>query len=185
MLEQSKGQAEELAAQEEEMRQNLEELQATQEEAARREYETTGIINAVGVVAFTVEYDVEGVIVNCNNKFADMLGLSPEQIIGQKHSQGYEFSDEMKASYDKFWNDLLKGKTIRQTNKIKMNGREAWIDETYTPIKNQSDGKSYKILKIGFDVTEQIQKENKIKDQEIKIKRESMLLSEYQDRIRD
>ncbi|PKP12023.1 MAG: hypothetical protein CVU09_00550 [Bacteroidetes bacterium HGW-Bacteroidetes-4] len=185
LLEQSKGQAEELAAQEEEMRQNLEELQATQEEAARREYETTGIINAVGVVAFTVEYDVDGVIVNCNNKFADMLGLSPEQIIGQKHSQGYEFSDEMKASYDKFWSDLLKGKTIRQTNKIKMNGREAWIDETYTPIKNQSDGKTYKILKIGFDVTEQIQKESKIKDQEIKIKKESMLLSEYQDRIQD
>jgi hemerythrin-like metal-binding protein/PAS domain S-box-containing protein len=185
LLEQSKGQAEELAAQEEEMRQNLEELQATQEEAARREYETTGIINAVGVVAFTVEYDLEGVIVNCNNKFADMLGLSPEQIIGQKHSQGYEFSDEMKASYDKFWSDLLKGKTIRQTNKIKMNGREAWIDETYTPIKNQSDGKTYKILKIGFDVTEQIQKESKIKDQEIKIKKESMLLSEYQDRIHD
>jgi hemerythrin-like metal-binding protein/PAS domain S-box-containing protein len=185
LLEQSKLQAEELAAQEEEMRQNLEELQATQEEAARREFETTGIINAIGTMAFTVEYDAEGVILNCNQKYAELLGMPSEQIIGQKHAQGYDFTEEFKATYQQFWNELLSGKTKRQKNKIAINGNSFWIDETYTPIFNQSDNKPYKILKIGFDISEQVTKESKIKDQEIKIKKESLLLGEYQSRIVD
>lgn len=185
LLDQSKTQAEELAAQEEEMRQNLEELQATQEEAARREFETTGIINAIGAMAFTVEYDTDGTIQNCNQKYAELLGMSREQIIGQKHAQGYDISDDKKASYQAFWRDILSGEVKRQTNKLTINSKNIWIDETYTPIFNQSENKPYKILKIGFDVTEQIHKEEQVKDQEIKIKKESLLIGEYREQLKE
>ncbi len=47
LLMKSKEQAEMMAAQEEEMRQNMEELQATQEEAARKTIELEGLVNAL------------------------------------------------------------------------------------------------------------------------------------------
>lgn len=183
LLEQSKGQAEELAAQEEEMRQNLEELQATQEEAARREYEMEGVINALGTTAFTVEYDLEGTILTCNAKYSEILGIPSEEIIGQSHQKGYNFNVEMKANYDLFWGDLRRGISKKETNKLKINDKELWIEETYTPIINQSDNRPYKILKIGFDITEQKLREFQLQEQEIRIKKENLLLSEYKGRI--
>ncbi len=183
LLEQSKSQAEELAAQEEEMRQNLEELQATQEEAARREFEMAGIIKALGSTAFTVEYNLEGIILGCNEKYAEMLGIAQEQIIGQSHMTGYDFSAEKKADYELFWGDLCRGILKKEINKVNYNNREFWVEETYTPITNQNDEKPYKILKIGFDITEQKVKEIKMQEQEIKIKKETLLLNEYQGRM--
>ncbi len=185
LLDQSKTQAEELAAQEEEMRQNLEELQATQEEAARREYETAGIVKALGSAAFIVEYDLEGTILSCNEKYAKMLGMPQEKIIGQSHQSGYDFTSEMKANYDLFWGDLRRGIQKKEINKVNFNNREFWVEETYTPIINQSDDKTYKILKIGFDITDQKKKEQQMQEQEIKIRKERLLLGEYQGRLKE
>ncbi|MBI9066829.1 MAG: bacteriohemerythrin [Salinivirgaceae bacterium] len=184
LLNQSKHQAEELAAQEEEMRQNLEELQATQEESARREYETTGIIHALGSTAFTVEYDLEGTILSCNDKYAQMLGLKLDQIVGQKHSTGYIFNPEKKANYDLFWGDLRRGISKKESNKVEYNGKELWIEETYSPIISQHDDKPYKILKIGFDITEQKQDESKIVEQENKLKEQQLIINEYLSKIK-
>lgn len=183
LLGQSKSQTEELAAQEEEMRQNLEELQATQEEAARREFETNGMIKALGSTAFTVEYDLEGTILNCNEKYAEMLGLSIDKVVGQSHQTGYDFSVDKKANYDLFWGDLRRGIAKKEINKVKFNNSEFWVDETYTPITNPNDDKPYKILKIGFDITEQKLKEIKMQEQEIRIKKETLLLGEYRERM--
>lgn len=185
LLGQSKQQAEELAAQEEEMRQNLEELQATQEEAARREYEMQGVVKALGNTAYIVEYDLDGTILSINDKYAEVLGSTPEQIIGKNHADGYEFSAEMKANYDLFWGDLKRGIPKKETNKVNYNGKLHWVEETYTPISSENEDTPYKILKIGFDITEQRQKEEKLKEQEIKIKKETLVIGEYRDRIKE
>lgn len=183
LLERSKGQAEELAAQEEEMRQNLEELQATQEEAARREFEMSGIVNALGATAFTVEYDLDGTILSCNEKYAEMLGISKENIIGQKHKDGYDDSSEMGSNYELFWAELCNGITKKQTNKVTINNRELWVEESYTPIKEPNETKPYKILKIGFDISAQKQRELAMQDQQVEIEKEQMLINEYKNQI--
>jgi methyl-accepting chemotaxis protein len=183
LLEQSKRQSEELAAQEEEMRQNLEELQATQEEAARREFEMSGIVNALGSTAFTVEYDLDGTILSCNEKYAEMLGMSKDNVLGQKHSDGYDINSEMGTNYAVFWADLCRGNTKKEVNKVTINNREIWVEETYTPIKEPNETTPYKILKIGFDITAQQIREIKMKEQEIEIKKEHLLIGEYKSRI--
>jgi len=183
LLKQSKQQSEELAAQEEEMRQNLEELQATQEEAARREFEATGVIKALSSTAFTVEYDLDGTILSANDKYTNLLGVSQEQIIGKKHSDGYEFTPEMKANYDLFWGDLRRGVSKKQTNKVNYNGKELWIEESYTPIVGQNEDKPYKILKIGFDITSQVLREKELKFQKSEIEKETNELEKYKSTI--
>ena len=164
LLNQSKVQTEELAAQEEEMRQNMEELQATQEEAQRREYEMSDMIKALGTVALTVEYEMDGTIISVNEKYTDLLGISSNMVIGKNHKEGYEFSASSDEDYKVFWNALRNGIPQKKVNKIKLNNKELWLEENYTPVSRAEGEKPHKVLKISFDITKQ-----KLKEQDLKI----------------
>ncbi len=153
LLEQSQQQAEILAAQEEEMRQNMEELQATQEESARKGAEMEGLINALNASNYVIEYDVRGYITSVNESYLDLLGYNREQIVGTHHSDGVDMTTFEGESYNDFWNDLLAGRTKKRTTKLKTNGLELVLLETYTPIFNEH-GEVSKILKISTDVTD-------------------------------
>lgn len=161
LLKDSQHQREELSSQEEEMRQNLEELQATQEEAARREFELRGLISALSASTYTVEYDMFGTIIDVNEPFARLVGLTKEQMIGMTHKDGIEFTSEAKEQYEHFWEDLRHGMARTETNKIDYNGAQVILQETYSPILNE-DEKPYKVLKIGFDITQLKQTEIKL-----------------------
>lgn len=99
LLIQSKHQAEALAAQEEEMRQNLEELQATQEEVSRmrkvdqikNQQLTEDFSNYKAVYQKIIDHipakillkDIDGNIVIANNKAAQAYNISHSEIIGK------------------------------------------------------------------------------------------------------
>lgn len=152
LLMKSKEQAEMMAAQEEEMRQNMEELQATQEEAARKTIELEGLVNALNAAAFVMEYDTHGYVINVNDSYLQFLGARRDDIIGMHHADGLVFSDSEKVSYDKLWKDILKGNIRKNKTRIKVHGQEHTLLETYTPILDHS-GNLYKILKIALDIT--------------------------------
>ncbi len=156
LLKQSKQQTEEMAAQEEEMRQNLEELQATQEEASRREHELEAMLKTLGDSAFIVEYDMDGKIIYANEKYAGVLGIEHDKIIGMNHADGFDFNKTQTAGYEYFWNDLKKGISKKERNKLIIKNKEIWIEESYTPIFGKETDKPYKILKIGIDITAEI-----------------------------
>ncbi len=159
LLRESQNQREELSSQEEEMRQNLEELQATQEEASRRQFEMRGLINALSSSTYTIEYDLYGAITDVNETFAELVGLTKEQMIGMNHRDGIDFSEKSKEDYERFWEDLRHGIPRTDVNHIQYNNRDIYLQETYTPILDEEDN-VYKILKIGFDITKQIEIEH-------------------------
>ncbi len=153
LLEQSQQQAEIMAAQEEEMRQNMEELQATQEESARKGAEMEGLVNALNASSYVAEYDPHGNVINVNDAFADLLGLSREEVIGSHHADGIDLASFVDQSYEEFWNELLRGKIKKHTTHLNMHGKSIVLLETYTPIFNEH-GEVIKILKISTDVTD-------------------------------
>ncbi len=153
LLERSQQQAEEMAAQEEEMRQNMEELQATQEESTRKSAEMEGLVQALNISSYVIEYDLDGNIQNVNDNYLSLLGLSKEQVIGTHHSGNMDFTDQQKGEYEKFWRELRAGNVKKETTKVKINDKELIFAETYTPIRN-ADGDVYKILKISNNITD-------------------------------
>ncbi len=161
LLQQSQQQREELAAQEEEMRQNLEELQATQEESARKEFEMRGLIKALSASTYTIEYDMNGRITSVNDAVAQLFGLSKEQIVGTYHKDGSDFRKLAPEEYEQFWNDLRNGIPRKEITHLMYNGRDIFLSETYTPILDDDD-RPYKVLKIGFDVTDLKKKNTEI-----------------------
>ena len=99
---------------------------------------------------------MNGTITDINEPFANMIGLPRKSIIGLNHKDGIEFTDESRAEYDKFWEDLRQGKQRKEITKHKKQDSESehtWLSEMYTPIVNE-EGEVYKVMKIAFDVTD-------------------------------
>ncbi len=144
LLRRSQEQAREMQEQEEEMRQNMEELNATQEESARKTLEMEGLIKAIDISSFVVEYDINGLITKVNDNYLNLLNLTSEEALGTHYADNLELDKEDKMI---FWEDLKKGEVKKQTSTISIKGKEYTFAETYTPIKN-INGEITKILKI-------------------------------------
>ncbi len=171
LLEKSQRQAEEMAAQEEEMRQNFEELQATQEESARREAEMSSILQAINNSSLVVEFDLNGYIINANQSFLDLLNLETSDLLG-KHQGDFEKMDEANIRSEEFWNKLRNGQIISEVHRISINNKIHWLHEVYTPILD-ANGTPYKILNLATDITD-----SKKLEQELLSKADEMALQE-------
>ncbi|TVQ87214.1 MAG: HAMP domain-containing protein [Bacteroidetes bacterium] len=169
LLEVSQQQAEEMKAQEEEMRQNMEELHATQEEIARKAAEMQGILNALDSSSYIIEYDLSKRIINISDSYLKLLKLSRNEVLGTHHSEKLEFTPEQKKEYEKFWDDIMKGKIKHQKIRVNVNGKIFWLDEIYAPIFNQN-GNVYKIFKIAHNITDTIHLTEKYEEEIGKLK---------------
>jgi methyl-accepting chemotaxis protein len=107
LLEASKASEEELRATEEEMRQNNEELQAIQEELGRKEREQSSLFQAVQQSVGITELDTEGNITKINDKLAQHLGYRQEVLVGKPYTELLSEKKEVKAVFQKLWNDIL------------------------------------------------------------------------------
>lgn len=164
MLEISLQQAEEMRAQEEEMRQNMEELEATQEEMRRNTTITNQLkkeldarITILDQVALLTESDLSGNITYANEKFCQVSKWPMEEVLGKPHNI-VRHPDNPKSLYTEMWDKIKKGETFRGIfkNKAKDNSTY-WVDATIAPILNES-GCPIKYISIRYDITEQVLK---------------------------
>lgn len=152
LLEKTLQQAEEMKAQEEELRQNMEELQAAQEDVERKEIYLEGILNAIDNAIGTMEMDIEGNIIRANKLYLNITGTSENNLIGKNIRN---FMDKKKAEseiFKKIWESLKNGIPHSGGHQYFFDGKEKWLYETFSPIKDES--KTYsKIVCLSFDIS--------------------------------
>ena len=112
-----------------------------------------GLIEALNISSFVIEYDLEGYIQNVNDNYLNLLSLTRDEVIGTHHSGNMHFTEKQQNEYDKFWRELRQGKVQKETSTVEINSKQFVFAETYTPIKNE-DGDVYKILKISNNISE-------------------------------
>jgi methyl-accepting chemotaxis protein len=151
LLEQSQIQAEEKAAQEEEMRQNLSDLRRAQEESARREAEMTSILTAIDNSSLVIEIDIRGFIISANQAVLNLLSIPVSSIVDKHHREFVKPTDE--KEYNQFWKDLKAGQNVKKTEHLVIGENDYWISIVYAPIMDDG-GRVQKILSIGTDLTE-------------------------------
>ena len=155
LLKESRLQAETLAAQEEQMRQNMEELQATQEEAARQSEKFITFTNAVNHTIIRAEYDFRGTLLYANTKFLKKLGYEKNSEVEGKNISIF-INQKDKEWFDELWTNLANGgKHFEGDMKhVTKQGQDLWTMSTYTCMRND-EGKVDKILFLAIDTTEQ------------------------------
>ncbi len=139
--------------QEKEMRDNLLELQKTQREMEENQEVLTAQSYAMNTTLITLEMDVELRILTANNLFLDTMNYSLEEITNKHYRMFIDTEDYDSKDYQALWSDLKNGIPHKgEFKQIAKYGKEVWLQTTFTPIRN-TEGKTYKILKIAFDVT--------------------------------
>jgi len=85
-------------------------------------------------------------------------------VIGTHHLDNISFESDKAKQYEMFWQDLLDGKSQKLKTKVEIDNRTFWLMETYSPIVD-NNGNTLKIIKIAIDITENVMKEEIIKQQ--------------------
>lgn len=138
-------------------------------------FESTGKLEAISRSQAVIEFDMEGNILSANSNFLRTMGYTAAEVEGKHHSM---FCDEMlvrSPGYRHFWADLSEGKfKSDRFQRLGKHGAEVWIQATYNPILDMN-GKPFKVVKFAVDVTEQVHREQLIKD---KVKAISEVLEE-------
>lgn len=157
LLEQSQKQSKELALKEEQTRQTIEELNATQEEVYSRTEQTSAIINAFNQISLIAEYDAEGHLIEANDRFLGLHGVSRRQVLGKRQENFDKNVDKEKIIT--MWNSIKQGQTVREIRVIDNNILSIRLLETYIPVKDE-EGAISKIINISVDITHALLNEN-------------------------
>ncbi len=115
--------------------------------------EQEGQIKALDRSQATIEFDLDGMILDANANFLTTLGYTLDEIKGRHHSMFVEPAFAASGEYKTFWANLRRGEfQAAQYKRIGKGGREVWIEASYNPIFN-THGQPYKVIKFATDLS--------------------------------
>lgn len=104
--------------------------------------------------------DPSGVILNCNEKDAEMIQLSREEMIG-KHVKEF-LTDEFRKEFNEYFKQFIKtGVTDITVNLIRKDGKEITVSRSVSAL-NDIDGSLRGIIVHSRDITQEIESQYKI-----------------------
>lgn len=113
-------------------------------------------IEAISRSQSMIVFTAEGVVLDANTNFLDVMGYTINEIRGQHHGMFVEPGYRDSTEYRDFLAGLRDGKlTSGQFKRIAKGGRQVWIAGVYNPIFD-AQGKVVKIVKLASDVTAQV-----------------------------
>ncbi|PPQ26227.1 methyl-accepting chemotaxis protein [Rhodopila globiformis] len=117
-----------------------------------------GQLAAIGKSQGTIEFTMDGKVLNANANFLNLLGYSLEEVRGQHHSMFVDPIYRQSTDYRLFWEKLARGEyDAGQYKRIGRGGKEVWIQASYNPIMDLN-GKPFKVAKYATDITEAVMK---------------------------
>jgi methyl-accepting chemotaxis protein len=129
---------------------------------AGRKDECALLLQAINQVQTIIEFNLDGTVLTANDNFLKTLGYSLEEVKGQHHRMFCDPAHTASPEYQAFWAKLNRGEYEDGVYKqIGKGGKEVWLQASYNPIMN-ADGKPYKVVKFGTDITGQKRAQNEV-----------------------
>jgi methyl-accepting chemotaxis protein len=136
---------------------NVTQLKTLEIDSNKQKIELTGLIEAVKNSIYTVEYDLQGFIIDANEAMLELLKSDRESYIGKHYKEELTSKKVSDKEYQNFWNELVSGQIKYVQTSFVVNKKEVSLYETYSPIKD-AENKVVKILKMALDITEYVKK---------------------------
>lgn len=162
------------------VRQDITEQVKSLELLKEKESEIRNVLSAIDKSNGVIEFTPEGIILNANNNFLNLVNYKLDEIVNKHHSIFVDKKTEKSKEYKLFWKDLSDGKfKYGDFERYKKCGDTIIIHGTYNPIFDKN-GKIVKILKVATDITQsvhqkmELQKKNTYLEHAAKILRHDM-----------
>lgn len=112
------------------------------------------LLNAIDQSQAVVELRPDGTIVNANANFLSVMGYRLDEVRGRHHSIFVDARERETEAYRAFWTNLAAGRFQQaEFRRVARDGREVWIQATYTPVKNWL-GRVVRVVKLATDVSD-------------------------------
>ncbi|WP_133140567.1 methyl-accepting chemotaxis protein [Legionella genomosp. 1] len=119
-------------------------------------------IDAISKSQAIIEFNMDGTIIDANQKFLDLMNYSLDEIKGKHHSIFVEPGDRDSLEYREFWRKLNQGEYDQaEYKRLGKNGKEVWLQSSYNPVLNEK-GKAVKVIKVATDITERKNKDKQL-----------------------
>jgi len=129
---------------------------------ASREHEN--LIGALVRSTAVIEFDLNGNVLNANDRFLSGMGYSLAQIKGKHHRLFCTPEEYNSAEYQNFWRRLNNGEFVADRFKrVDSHGRTVWLEASYNPVVDAND-KLYKVVKFATVITDQVNREQAVAD---------------------
>ena len=129
-------------------------IQMRDEEVRNAKFE--GQISALGRSQMVIEFDLDGTIINANDKFLNVMGYSLDEIIGKQHRIFTDPEQHGSSQEREFWDRLKRGEHVSEEfERARKDGTTVWIQASYNPILDLM-GKPYRYVKYSVDITERV-----------------------------
>jgi len=107
-----------------------------------------------------IEFTPEGIIIDANDQFLQVVGYQRDDIIGQHHRLFCDDSYAASQEYQDFWRQLAQGKFQSGSfSRRRRDGERLWLRATYFPVKE--NGRVTRIIKLAQDVSENTDKRHR------------------------
>lgn len=112
-------------------------------------------LDALDKSTAVIEFDLQGVILDANDAFLNVVGYTREELIGQNHNSLVDFEYSKSREYENFWKILRSGRHHKGEYQRKdKNGNDVWISASYNPILD-SAGRPCRVIKYANDITKE------------------------------
>jgi methyl-accepting chemotaxis protein len=119
-------------------------------------------IAAVGRSQSSIEFTIDGIVVNANENFLALMGYRLDEIKGKHHSIFVDPAERETPEYAQFWAALRRGEfRAAEFRRLTKHGTYATIQGSYNPIPDEK-GNIVKVVKICIDVTKRVHSVNAI-----------------------
>ncbi|MHC4991175.1 MAG: methyl-accepting chemotaxis protein [Planctomycetota bacterium] len=136
----------------------------------RRSADFRGQIDAIRKSQGVIEFDMDGKILNANDRFLEAMGYSLDEVRGKHHGMFVDDEYRQSAEYKQFWEILGRGEYVaREFKRLGKDGREVWIQASYNPILDP-DGRPYKVVKFATDITDRVRLQQTTEEQHCRMK---------------
>ena len=127
---------------------------------ASREHEN--LIGALVRSTAVIEFDLNGNVLNANDRFLSGMGYSLAQIKGKHHRMFCQPEEYNSAEYQNFWRRLNAGEYVAERfRRVDSHGRAVWLEASYNPVVD-ANNKLYKVVKFATVITDQVNQEQAV-----------------------
>lgn len=100
-----------------------------------------------------IRFALDRRVVFVNRNFAEAVGYREEAMIGMQHRQFCFPVFANSPDYEKFWRDLMSGRSFQdKIERMDSRGERVWLEATYMPVLDEN-GKVIEIVKVATNIT--------------------------------
>ncbi len=137
-------------------------------DAKKKSLDYEGQIDALNRSSLKIELSPKGEILSVNSKFVRVMGYTEENLMDKTIFD--LINDDEVSEFKIIWENILNGVSFDgRVKRNTMNGEQKWFQGTYSVVHDMY-GDVAKIIHISNDITEHINAESKIKQQNEKLK---------------